>query len=53
MARVDGVLSRAATASASAQQVLDALRADVDAFVAGGEPADDATILVLRRTGVA
>ena len=49
MARVERTLARVAGAAATAQRVLDELRADVDRFVAGGEPADDATILVLRR----
>ena len=53
MARVEATLARAATTATGAKDVLDALREDVDRFTGGGEPGDDATILVLRRTGVA
>jgi adenylate cyclase len=37
--------------TATARGVVDALRTDVEAFVAGAEPADDFTILVLRWRG--
>ena len=40
-----------AAASASARDVVEALRADVEAFVAGAEPSDDLTILALRWHG--
>jgi serine phosphatase RsbU (regulator of sigma subunit) len=36
---------------ATAREVVESLRADVEAFVAGAEPADDFTILVLRWRG--
>jgi adenylate cyclase len=36
---------------ASARAVVESLRADVGAFIAGAEPADDSTILVLRWNG--
>ena len=36
---------------ATARDVVDALRADVGAFAAGAEPADDLTILALRWNG--
>jgi len=38
-------------AGADARAVVAALRADVDAFAAGAEPADDLTVLVLRWDG--
>ena len=37
--------------AATARGVVEALRTDVEAFVAGAEPADDVTILVLRWLG--
>ena len=37
--------------AATAREVVEAVRADVEAFVAGAEPADDFTILVLRWRG--
>ena len=49
--RVRALLQRLATANTSAGAVVDALRADVDAFAAGAEPADDLTVLVLRWNG--
>ena len=42
---------RAANAAADADAVVAALRADVHAFEAGAEPADDLTVLVLRWNG--
>jgi serine phosphatase RsbU (regulator of sigma subunit) len=36
---------------ATAQAITEALRAEVDAFAAGAEPADDLTILALRWQG--
>jgi serine phosphatase RsbU (regulator of sigma subunit)/CHASE2 domain-containing sensor protein len=39
--------------AATARGVVDAVRTDVEAFVAGAEPADDFTILVLRWRGPA
>jgi serine phosphatase RsbU (regulator of sigma subunit) len=49
--RVENVLLRALQAEPSARAIVDALRADVDAFAAGAEPADDFTVLVLRWNG--
>ena len=37
--------------AASARSLIEALRNDVETFVAGAEPADDFTILVLRWLG--
>ncbi len=51
--RVEDFLRRFchAHAAADAGAVVAALRADVDAFAAGAEPADDLTVLVLRWDG--
>ena len=45
------ILLRFGRATATARDVVDALRADVEAFAAGAEPADDLTILALRWRG--
>jgi len=50
-ARVAEVLLHSGRATATAGGVVHALRADVEAFAAGAEPADDLTILVLRWRG--
>ena len=50
-ARVRAILPRLASAAASAVDVVKGLRADVDAFAAGADPADDLTILALRWRG--
>ena len=42
---------RSLSAAATAQSIVDALRAEVEAFAAGAEPADDLTILALRWRG--
>jgi serine phosphatase RsbU (regulator of sigma subunit) len=52
-ARVAAMLSRLGGGAATARGVVDALQADVDAFAAGAEPADDLTILALRWHGPA
>jgi serine phosphatase RsbU (regulator of sigma subunit)/CHASE2 domain-containing sensor protein len=52
-ARVLEILPQLATADARALDVVKGLRADVDAFAAGAEPADDLTILALRWRGPA
>ncbi len=51
--RVEDLLLRfgPAHAAADADTIVAALRADVDAFAAGAEPADDLTVLVLRWNG--
>jgi serine phosphatase RsbU (regulator of sigma subunit) len=46
--RVRRFLQGLANADLNAAAVVDALRADVEAFAAGAEPADDITVLVLR-----
>ncbi len=46
--RVRRFLQGLANADLNATAVVDALRADVEAFAAGAEPADDITVLVLR-----
>jgi serine phosphatase RsbU (regulator of sigma subunit)/CHASE2 domain-containing sensor protein len=50
-ARLEAVLQRWRTHPAGARGAVDALRADVQAFAAGAEPADDLTILAFRWTG--
>ena len=50
-ARVEAILPRLGGGGATARGVVDALQADVEAFAAGAEPADDLTILVLRWHG--
>jgi len=49
--RVQSVLPGLVREGANASAVVDALRADVEAFAAGAEPADDLTVLVLRWKG--
>ena len=49
--RVRQFLERAATTNATAGSLVAALRAEVDAFGAGVEVADDLTVLVLRWNG--
>ena len=49
--RVEATLSRIALARPSAHAVVESLRADVTAFAAGAEPADDLTVLALRWNG--
>jgi ABC-type sulfate transport system substrate-binding protein len=50
-ARVEAILPRIGGGAATARSVVDALQADVEAFAAGAEPADDLTILALRWQG--
>ena len=50
-ARVEAMLTRMGSGAATARSVVEALQADVGAFVAGAEPADDLTILALRWQG--
>lgn len=50
-ARLEGVLSRLHGRPSSARDVVDAVRADVTAFAAGTEQADDVTVLVLHWNG--
>jgi serine phosphatase RsbU (regulator of sigma subunit) len=50
-ARVEALLPGIVHGSASARDVVEALRADVEGFVAGAEPSDDLTILALRWQG--
>jgi serine phosphatase RsbU (regulator of sigma subunit) len=47
------VLERLAAPGASAEALLGALLADLEAFAAGAEPADDITLLAVRRAGTA
>ena len=49
--RVEETLTRIAATGATAHAVVDGLRADVTAFAAGAEPADDLTVLALRWNG--
>ncbi len=49
-ARLRACIERARTAG-SARELVEIIRNDVAAFVAGAEPADDITLLVLRWTG--
>ena len=49
--RVQGLLQGLAPRALDARAVVEAVRADVESFVAGAEPADDLTVLVLRWTG--
>ncbi len=49
--RLEAALSRIAADATSAEAVVAALTADVTAFAAGAEPADDVTMLVLRWLG--
>ncbi len=46
-----GRCSGFAQSTLDARALVDALRADVEAFAAGAEPADDLTVLVLRWNG--
>jgi CHASE2 domain-containing sensor protein/serine phosphatase RsbU (regulator of sigma subunit) len=50
-ARVEAILRRPDSGAASARGVVAALKADVEAFAAGAEAADDLTILALRWRG--
>ena len=50
--RVRQFLQHAVTARTTAGALVEALRADVDAFGAGAEVADDLTVLVLRWNGL-
>ena len=52
-ARVLAILPQLASADANALDVVKELRADVDAFAAGADAADDLTILTLRWRGPA
>jgi hypothetical protein len=52
-ARVQALLPRLASGNAGALDVVKGLRADVDAFAAGADAADDLTILALRWRGPA
>ncbi len=49
--RLDAALARLHTGTTTAAGLVDGLRADVAAFVAGAEPADDLTVLALRWLG--
>ncbi len=49
--RVRGLLEGLAGRASDARAAVEALRADVEAFAAGAEPADDLTVLVLRWNG--
>ena len=49
--RAEATLARIAATGATAHAVVDALCADVIAFAAGAEPADDLTVLALRWNG--
>jgi adenylate cyclase len=51
--RLHELLLRLQREAAGAKAVVEALRADVTAFAAGAEPADDLTILALRWNGPA
>jgi serine phosphatase RsbU (regulator of sigma subunit) len=50
-ARVEAMLTRMGSGEATARGIVEALQAEVDAFAAGAEPADDLTILALRWQG--
>lgn len=49
--RVRQLLQRLATREVTASTLVDALRADVEAFTAGADATDDITVLVLRWRG--
>ena len=49
--RVRALLEGLAGRASDARAAVEALRADVEAFAAGAEPADDLTVLVLRWNG--
>jgi adenylate cyclase len=51
--RLQELLQRLQGDAAGTKAVVEALRADVMAFAAGAEPADDLTILALRWKGPA
>ena len=51
MPRLLALLARLARPGVTARAVVDAVSADVEAFAAGAEPADDLTILSLRWNG--
>ena len=50
-ARLEQLLSRSLHTTSGAAQWLETIRADVAAYAAGAEPADDLTILILRWLG--
>jgi len=50
-ARVEAILPALGRGRITVRVVVDGLRADVEAFAAGAEPADDLTILALRWRG--
>jgi serine phosphatase RsbU (regulator of sigma subunit) len=52
MARLLALLAALARDATTARAVVDAVRADVAAFAAGAEPADDITVLALRWNGI-
>jgi adenylate cyclase len=49
--RLRDMLARVAQRPLDARTVVEAMRAEVESFVAGAEPADDLTLLVLRWNG--
>ena len=49
--RVEAMLTRIGSGAVTARGMVEALQAEVDAFAAGAEPADDLTILALRWQG--
>jgi serine phosphatase RsbU (regulator of sigma subunit) len=49
--RVQALLQGLAPRALDARALVEAVRADVESFVAGAEPADDITVLVLRWNG--
>jgi serine phosphatase RsbU (regulator of sigma subunit) len=49
--RLQAALARLDAGGATAQEVVDAVRADLAVFVAGAERSDDLTLLVLRWIG--
>jgi len=51
MARLLALLGRLASGEVTATAVVDAVCADVEAFAAGAEPADDITVLAMRWNG--
>jgi len=51
MPRLLALLERLASAEVTAATLVDAVYADVEAFAAGAEPADDLTVLALRWNG--
>jgi serine phosphatase RsbU (regulator of sigma subunit)/CHASE2 domain-containing sensor protein len=51
MPRLLSLLTRLARSGVTARALVDAVAADVEAFAAGAEPADDLTVLALRWNG--